>query len=81
MIERVRIPVERLTCEGCDCGACVTDVVQNLMKLNGVIYVGVDRLNPAFSVRYDNDTVTTDVFRSVVTKAKLTSPDQPADPT
>jgi copper chaperone CopZ len=66
-----RIPVTRLACPGCDCGACVTEATTKIKSCRGVVYVGIDRFTPAFLIRFDDDTVTPEAFRSAITASKI----------
>jgi hypothetical protein len=70
-IERERIPVTRLACAGCDCGACVTEAATKIESCRGVVYVGIDRFAPAFIVRFDNAAATPESFRSAITESKI----------
>ena len=70
-IQRERIPVTRLTCSGCDCGACVTESVAKIGACRGVLYVGLDRCLPGFVVRFDDELIDLDTISSVITDARI----------
>ncbi|MCL1599415.1 MAG: hypothetical protein M3094_09540 [Actinomycetia bacterium] len=69
--QRERIPVTRLTCVGCDCGACVTEAVAKIGMRSGVLYVGIDRFLPGFVVRFDDDLEDLDTIRSLIAEARI----------
>ncbi len=69
--QRQTIPVARLTCPGCDCGACVTEAVARIGALDGVVYVGIDRLRPGFVVRFSDDDVDLESIRGIIEGAQL----------
>lgn len=70
-IQRERIPVTRLTCPGCDCGACVTEAAAKIGTSIGVLYVGIDRRLPGFVVRFDDGLEDIDAIRSMITDARI----------
>ncbi|MGI9667218.1 MAG: heavy-metal-associated domain-containing protein [Acidimicrobiia bacterium] len=50
----LKIPVQALTCPGCDCGMCVGTAITSIDLLDGVSHVRVDRLRKQFVVRMDD---------------------------
>ena len=64
------ISVASLSCEGCDCGLCVSDVMAMLDETAGVMHVRVDRRQRAFVVRHEAD-VDAGLLTSVVSGSKL----------
>jgi copper chaperone CopZ len=69
--EVARIPVVDLKCQGCNCGACVTDAIASIKAIDGVVYVGVDRLRSTFVVRYDGSAAEPEELRSAITDVGL----------
>lgn len=70
-IQRERIRVIRLTCQGCDCGACVTEAAAKIGTSAGVLYVGIDRCLPGFVIRFDDDIEDIDSIRSMIVDARI----------
>jgi len=64
------ISVASLTCEGCDCGLCVSDVMTMLDETTGVVHVRVDRRQRAFVVRHETG-LEAGILASVVAGSKL----------
>jgi copper chaperone CopZ len=65
------IPVASFSCPGCDCGACLSDAVEAVRRIDGVLHVRVDRTRKSLVVRYDEATVGSTEFRDRIRQAKL----------
>ena len=64
-----RIGLADLICDGCDCGQCVAQSLEELGGISGVRHVRVDRMRTQIVVRHDEGGVSLDQLSDVV-KAK-----------
>jgi hypothetical protein len=65
------VPVTSFSCEGCDCGACGTDAVRDLMATTGVVHVRLDRARRTFVVRHVAAAVDARAIERVIEFARL----------
>lgn len=65
-IDETRIGLAALTCPGCDCGACVTESIQEIGRTHGVVHVRVDRRRTQLVVRHEHDAVSTNQISAIL---------------
>lgn len=65
------VSVRSFSCDGCDCGACGTDAVRDLIDTPGVMHVRLDRRARAFVVRHDTVGVDVAAIEAIIDDARL----------
>ncbi len=65
-ITETRIGLVDLTCSGCDCGGCVTESLQEIARMHGVVHVRIDRRRTQIVVRHDHEEVSLRQISKVV---------------